>query len=49
MRVVFTQAAKTEDGWNTLLQAYRHSIYDLEKRKMLEALASTQNVSKIVW
>lgn len=49
MEVAFSVAAQTEDGWNTLLQAYLHSIYDSEKRKMLVALASTQSVSKIVW
>ncbi|KAG5280989.1 hypothetical protein AALO_G00066240 [Alosa alosa] len=49
MRVVFSVAAQADDGWNTLLEAYRHSIYDSEKRKMLEALASTHNVSRIAW
>ncbi|XP_063051181.1 leucyl-cystinyl aminopeptidase isoform X2 [Engraulis encrasicolus] len=49
MRVVFSVAAQTEDGWSKVLQAYTLSIYDLDKRRMLEALASTQDVSHIVW
>ncbi|KAL2092098.1 hypothetical protein ACEWY4_011896 [Coilia grayii] len=49
MRVVFSVAVQTEDGWNRVLQAYKLSLYDSEKRRMLEALASTQDVSNIVW
>ncbi|XP_067294260.1 leucyl-cystinyl aminopeptidase isoform X2 [Pseudorasbora parva] len=49
MRTVFKVAALTEDGWDVLLSTYKHSIYDSEKRKTLEALASTQNVRKIIW
>lgn len=49
MKVVFSVAAQTEDGWTTLLDFYKHSVYDSEKRKTLEALSSTQDVRKIVW
>ncbi|XP_051551970.1 leucyl-cystinyl aminopeptidase-like [Myxocyprinus asiaticus] len=48
MRTVFKVAAQTEDGWTTLLDSYKHSICDTEKRKTLEALASTQDVKKII-
>ncbi|XP_072520548.1 leucyl-cystinyl aminopeptidase isoform X2 [Salminus brasiliensis] len=49
LRAVLSVAAQSEDGWTELLDTYKHSIYDSEKRKTLEALASTQNVRKIVW
>ncbi|XP_056314489.1 leucyl-cystinyl aminopeptidase isoform X2 [Danio aesculapii] len=49
MRTVFKVAAQTDEGWSELLDSYKHSIYDTEKRKMLEALASTQDVRKIIW
>uniref|UniRef100_A0A8B9HSR5 Leucyl-cystinyl aminopeptidase n=2 Tax=Astyanax mexicanus TaxID=7994 RepID=A0A8B9HSR5_ASTMX len=49
LRVVLSVAAQTEVGWKELFDTYKHSIYDSEKRKTLEALASTQDVRKIVW
>lgn len=49
LRAVMSVAAQTEDGWNSLYESYTHSIYDSEKRKMLEALASTQDMRKIAW
>ncbi|KAL7836696.1 hypothetical protein AOLI_G00279800 [Acnodon oligacanthus] len=49
MKAVLSVAAQTEEGWHVLLETYKHSIYDSEKRKTLQALASTQDVRKIVW
>ncbi|XP_056602424.1 leucyl-cystinyl aminopeptidase isoform X1 [Triplophysa dalaica] len=49
MRTVFKVAAQTEEGWGVLLGTYKNSISDPEKHKALEALASTQDVRKIVW
>lgn len=49
MTTVFKVAAQTDDGWDVLLSTYKHSICDAEKRKTLEALASTQDVQKIIW
>lgn len=49
MRTVFKVAAQTDDGWDVLLNTYKHSIYDAEKHKTLEALASTQDIRKIIW
>ncbi|XP_051950921.1 leucyl-cystinyl aminopeptidase-like [Xyrauchen texanus] len=48
MRTVFKVAAQTEDGWTTLLDTYKYSIYDTEKLKTLEALTSTRDVKKII-
>uniref|UniRef100_A0A9J8C0U7 Aminopeptidase n=2 Tax=Cyprinus carpio TaxID=7962 RepID=A0A9J8C0U7_CYPCA len=49
MRTVFKVAAQTDEGWGKLLDMYKHSINDPEKHKTLEALASTQDVWKIIW
>lgn len=49
MRTVFKVAAQTEEGWGVILETYKYSISDPEKRKALEALASTQDVRKILW
>uniref|UniRef100_A0A671RJN9 Aminopeptidase n=1 Tax=Sinocyclocheilus anshuiensis TaxID=1608454 RepID=A0A671RJN9_9TELE len=48
MRTVFKVAAQTDEGWGKLLDTYKHSINDQEKRKTLEALASTQDIRKII-
>ncbi|XP_043095047.1 leucyl-cystinyl aminopeptidase isoform X2 [Puntigrus tetrazona] len=49
VRTVFKVAAQTDEGWDKLLDLYKHSINDPEKRKTLEALASTQDIRKIIW
>ncbi|KAG9355080.1 hypothetical protein JZ751_001793 [Albula glossodonta] len=49
MKTVFSVGAQTDDGWVKLLETYKHSKVDAEKRKMLRALASTQDVRRIVW
>uniref|UniRef100_A0AAY4BIF8 Leucyl/cystinyl aminopeptidase n=1 Tax=Denticeps clupeoides TaxID=299321 RepID=A0AAY4BIF8_9TELE len=48
MRAVFSVAAQSDSGWKTLLSSYKMSLHDSEKRRMLEALASTPDVRKIV-
>uniref|UniRef100_A0A667YAV9 Leucyl/cystinyl aminopeptidase n=1 Tax=Myripristis murdjan TaxID=586833 RepID=A0A667YAV9_9TELE len=48
-RLVFTVAARSDEGWVQVLQMYAHATYDAEKRKMLQALASTQDTRRIVW
>ncbi|XP_053510304.1 leucyl-cystinyl aminopeptidase [Ictalurus furcatus] len=49
LRAVLSVAAQTEEGWNALYESYVHSICDSEKRKTLQALASTQDMRKIAW
>lgn len=50
MKTVFTTGAKTDDGWKFLLSMYMSSDPEAEeKHKMLEALASTEDVRKLIW
>ncbi|XP_023658692.1 leucyl-cystinyl aminopeptidase [Paramormyrops kingsleyae] len=49
MKVVFSVAAQSDSGWETLLSTYKYSMVDIDKRKMLVALASTDSVRRIVW
>uniref|UniRef100_A0A8C5CLL3 Aminopeptidase n=1 Tax=Gadus morhua TaxID=8049 RepID=A0A8C5CLL3_GADMO len=42
-RVVFSVAARSEDGWAELMQTYAQSSDDAQKRKILQALASTRD------
>uniref|UniRef100_A0A8C3TIM4 Leucyl and cystinyl aminopeptidase n=1 Tax=Chelydra serpentina TaxID=8475 RepID=A0A8C3TIM4_CHESE len=49
MKTVFTTGAKTDDGWEFLLSMYTSSVSEAEKHKMLEALASTEDVRKLIW
>ncbi|XP_028661568.1 leucyl-cystinyl aminopeptidase [Erpetoichthys calabaricus] len=46
---VFFVGAMSEEGWDILLQEYSESMSDAEKHKILEALASTPNTTKLVW
>uniref|UniRef100_A0A674D507 Aminopeptidase n=1 Tax=Salmo trutta TaxID=8032 RepID=A0A674D507_SALTR len=48
-RVVFSVAAQSDLGWLSLMEAYSSTTYDSEKRKILQALASTQDPQSIVW
>uniref|UniRef100_A0A4W5MRV6 Aminopeptidase n=1 Tax=Hucho hucho TaxID=62062 RepID=A0A4W5MRV6_9TELE len=48
-RVVFSVAAQSDLGWLSLMEAYSFTTYDSEKRKILQALASTQDPQSIVW
>ncbi|XP_077418111.1 leucyl-cystinyl aminopeptidase [Vanacampus margaritifer] len=47
--IVFSVAAQSNEDWETLLSMYHYAIYDTEKQKMLQGLASTQDTQKIVW
>uniref|UniRef100_F7ETK7 Leucyl-cystinyl aminopeptidase n=1 Tax=Xenopus tropicalis TaxID=8364 RepID=F7ETK7_XENTR len=49
MKVVFKVGAKTAEGWAFLWDKYTTSLYETEKRKILEALASTDNGRKLQW
>uniref|UniRef100_K7G2W0 Leucyl-cystinyl aminopeptidase n=1 Tax=Pelodiscus sinensis TaxID=13735 RepID=K7G2W0_PELSI len=49
MKTVFTTGAKSNDGWEFLLSMYTSSVSEAEKYKMLEALASTEDVRKLIW
>lgn len=49
MKTIFTAGAKTREGWEFLLTVYTHSASEAEKSKMLEALASTDDVRKLIW
>ncbi|KAM4707148.1 LOW QUALITY PROTEIN: leucyl-cystinyl aminopeptidase [Discoglossus pictus] len=49
MLMVYKVAAESEDGWNTLLEMYSSSLFEAEKRKILEALASTTDARKLMW
>ncbi|KAK2902180.1 leucyl-cystinyl aminopeptidase isoform X2 [Channa argus] len=48
-QVVFTVAAQSDTDWSTLHDKYALATYDAEKRKMLQGLASSQNVQYLVW
>ncbi|KAM3611336.1 uncharacterized protein V6R79_016809 [Siganus canaliculatus] len=48
-QAVFNVAAQSDKDWTTLLDLYGRTTYDAEKRKMLLALASTQDPRRIVW
>lgn len=48
-QVVFTVAAQSDEDWLNLHSSYAYATYDAEKRKMLQGLASSQNVQHIVW
>ncbi|XP_062307429.1 leucyl-cystinyl aminopeptidase [Osmerus eperlanus] len=47
--VVYRAGAQTDAGWDFLLQAYGHASDAAEKRRLLRALASTQDARRIVW
>ncbi|EMP41184.1 Leucyl-cystinyl aminopeptidase [Chelonia mydas] len=49
MKTVFTTGAKTDDGWEFLLRMYTSSVSEAEKHKMLDALASTEDIRKLIW
>ncbi|XP_009274129.1 PREDICTED: leucyl-cystinyl aminopeptidase isoform X3 [Aptenodytes forsteri] len=49
MKAIFTAGAKSSDGWEFLLKTYSSSVSEAEKNKMIEALASTEDVRKLIW
>ena len=42
-RVVFSVAARSEEGWAALMRTYTETSNDAQKRKILQALASTRD------
>ncbi|XP_054843508.1 leucyl-cystinyl aminopeptidase [Eublepharis macularius] len=48
MKIIFTAGAKTEVGWQFLLQMYSSLVSEAEKLKILEALASTDDVGNLM-
>ncbi|XP_060091635.1 leucyl-cystinyl aminopeptidase-like [Heteronotia binoei] len=48
MKIIFTAGAKTEIGWHFLLKMYSSLVSEAEKLKILEALASTDNVGNLI-
>ncbi|XP_026574946.1 leucyl-cystinyl aminopeptidase isoform X2 [Pseudonaja textilis] len=49
MKIIFTAGAKTEAGWQFLLKMYSFVDSEPEKLKILESLASTSDVKKLIW
>ncbi|KAM6471288.1 leucyl-cystinyl aminopeptidase [Liasis olivaceus] len=49
MKIIFTAGAKTETGWQFLLRMYSFVDSEPEKLKILESLASTNDVQKLIW
>lgn len=49
MKIIFTAGAKTEAGWEFLLKMYSFVGSEPEKLKILESLASTSDVKKLIW
>lgn len=49
MTTVFKAGAKTEGGWSFLLSKYVSLGSEAEKNKILEALASSEDVRKLYW
>uniref|UniRef100_A0A3Q1C8X7 Aminopeptidase n=1 Tax=Amphiprion ocellaris TaxID=80972 RepID=A0A3Q1C8X7_AMPOC len=47
--VVFSVAAQSDKDWTTLHSMYERVAYDAEKRKILQALASTEDTRRLVW
>lgn len=49
MTAVFKVGARTESGWSFLLSKYISIGSEAEKNKILEALASSEDVRKLYW
>ncbi|XP_070599089.1 leucyl-cystinyl aminopeptidase isoform X2 [Erythrolamprus reginae] len=49
MKIIFIAGAKTEAGWQFLLKMYSFVDSEPEKLKILESLASTSDVKKLIW
>ncbi|XP_030624172.1 endoplasmic reticulum aminopeptidase 1 [Chanos chanos] len=47
--VVYTEGARTEDGWDFLFEKFRHSIYSSEKSQIKAALTFSPLVGKLQW
>nr|XP_020648892.1 leucyl-cystinyl aminopeptidase isoform X1 [Pogona vitticeps] len=49
MKIIFTAGAKTNTGWDFLLSMYCSLVSEPEKFKILEALASSEDVRRLTW
>ncbi|PKK25207.1 leucyl/cystinyl aminopeptidase [Columba livia] len=49
MKAIFTAGAKSSDGWEFLLKMYSSSVSEAEKSKIIEALANTEDVRRLIW
>ncbi|XP_068103593.1 leucyl-cystinyl aminopeptidase isoform X2 [Hyperolius riggenbachi] len=49
MATVLKVGAQTQDGWVYIFQMYSTSLYEAEKLKMLEALASSSSGNNLLW
>lgn len=49
MATVFKVGAKTEQGWSFLKSKYISMASETERNKVLEALASSEDVRKLYW
>ncbi|MGH0162220.1 UNVERIFIED_CONTAM: hypothetical protein FKN15_042193 [Acipenser sinensis] len=49
MRTVFTVGIRHCDGWDSVLEAYSNSSFEAEREKMLQALASSADIRKLIW
>ncbi|KAK6494852.1 leucyl-cystinyl aminopeptidase isoform X1 [Huso huso] len=49
MRTVFTVGIRHCDGWDSVLVAYSNSSFEAEREKMLQALASSADIRKLIW
>ncbi|XP_065716395.1 leucyl-cystinyl aminopeptidase isoform X3 [Patagioenas fasciata] len=49
MKAIFTAGAKSSDGWEFLLKMYSSSVSEAEKSKIIQALANTEDVRRLIW
>ncbi|XP_042304259.1 leucyl-cystinyl aminopeptidase [Sceloporus undulatus] len=49
MKIIFITGAKNEPGWDFLLSVYYSLVSEPEKLKILEALASSDDVKRLNW
>lgn len=47
--VVYTEGARTEEGWDFLMEMYRHTMYPSEKSQIKAALAYSPLAHKLEW
>lgn len=47
--VVYTEGARTEEGWDFLMELYRYTMYPSEKSHIKAALAYSPLAHKLEW
>lgn len=47
--VVYAEGARTEEGWDFLMEMYRHTIYPSEKSQIKAALSYSPLAHKLEW